>query len=125
MDVEVHVDQTASRRRRRGMLSGLLAFVLYLPAVILILSLMAAVLGREAAGRHAGAVFLAGFVTLMATTFWGTWGSLSYRCPRCSRRLSRVAPQGLSEPNMHYHCPDCRVIWDLGWARSSEGGIGG
>jgi hypothetical protein len=125
MDVEVHVDQTAYRRHRRGMLLGLLAFALYLPAVILILTLMTAVLGRGAAGRYAGAIFLAGFVSLMATMFCGTRDSLSYRCPRCGRRLPRVVPQGRSEPNIHYHCADCRVIWDLGWAWSSEGGVGG
>lgn len=125
MDVEVHVDQTADRRHRRGMLLGLLAFALYLPAVILILTLMAAVLGREAAGRYAGASFLAGFVALMATMFCGTRDSLSYRGPRCGRRLPRVVPQGRSEPNIHYHCAACRVIWDLGWAWSSEGGVDG
>jgi hypothetical protein len=125
MDVDVHVDRTACRRHRRGMFLSLLAFALYLPAVILILTLMAAVLGREVAGRFAGAVFLTGFIALMATTFCGTWGSFSYRCPRCGRRLSRVVPQGRSEPNIHYHCADCRVVWDLGWARSSDGGVGG
>jgi hypothetical protein len=86
---------------------------------------MATVIGREAAGQYAGAVALAGFVALMATMFYGTWDSFSYRCPRCGRRLSRVVPQGLSEPNIHYHCADCRVVWDLGWAWSSEGGVGG
>jgi hypothetical protein len=125
MDVEVHVDQSAYRRHRRGMLLGLLAFALYLPAVILILTLMAAVLGREAAGRYAGAIFLAGLVALMAAMYCGTRDSLSYRCPRCGRRLPRVVPRGRSEPNIHYHCADCRVMWDLGWAWSSEGGVGG
>jgi len=125
MHVEVHVDQKAYRRYRRGMLLSLLAFGLYLPAVILILTLMAAVLGREAAGQYAGAVFLTGFVALVATTFCATRDSFSYRCPRCGRRLSKVVPQGRSEPNIHYHCADCRVVWDLGWAQSSEGGVGG
>ncbi len=125
MDVEVHVDQTAYRRYRRGMLVSLLAFALYLPAVILILKIIAAVLGREAAGHYTGAVFLTGFVALLATTFYGTRDSFSYRCPRCGRRLSRVVPQGRSEPNIHYHCADCRVVWDLGWAWGSAGGVGG
>jgi hypothetical protein len=125
MDVEIRVDRTAYRRHRREMLLGLLAFTLYLPAVILILTLMAAVLGREAAGRYAGATFLAGFVALMATMLCSARDSLSYPCPRCGRRLPRVVPQGQSEPNIHYHCADCRVIWDLGWAWSGEGGVGG
>ena len=125
MNVEVHVDRTAYHRHRRGMFLSLLAFVLYLPAVILILTLMAAVLGREAAGQYAGAVFITGFVALMATTFCGTRDSFLYRCPRCGRRSSRVVPLGRSEPNIHYHCADCRVVWDLGWAWSSEGGVGG
>ncbi len=125
MDVEVHVDQTAYRRHRRGMLLGLVAFVLYLPAVILILTFMAAVLGREAAERYAGAIALASLVALMATMCWGTRDSLSYRCPRCGRRLPRVVPRGRSEPTIHYHCADCRVIWDLGWVWSSDGGVGG
>jgi hypothetical protein len=125
MDVEVLVDRKAYRRYRRGMLLSLLAFALYLPAVILILTLMAAVLGREAARQYAGAVSLAGFVALLATMFSGIWASFSYRCPRCGRRLSRVVPQGRSEPNIHYHCADCRVVWDLGWAQSSDGGVGG
>jgi hypothetical protein len=125
MEVEIQVDRTAYRRYRRGMLLSLLAFALYLPAVILIVILMAVALGREAAGKYAGAVFLAGFVALTATMFYGTWGSFSYRCPRCRRRLSRVEPQGQSEPNIHYHCADCRVVWDLGWAPSRDGGVGG
>jgi hypothetical protein len=125
MDVEVLVDRTAYRRHRRGMLLSLVAFALFLPAVILILTLLSAVIGREAAGQYAGAVAFAGFVALMATTFCSTCGPFSYRCPRCGRRLSRVIPQGPSEPNIHYHCADCRVAWDLGWAPSSEGGVGG
>ena len=125
MDVEVHVDQSAYRRYRRGMLLSLLAFAAYLPAVILIMTIMAAVFGREVAGRYTGAVFLAGLVALVATTFSGTWDSFFYRCPRCGRRLSRVVPRGRFEPNIHYHCTDCRVVWDLGWACSSDGGVGG
>jgi hypothetical protein len=125
MDVEVHVDRTAYRRQRRGMVLSLLAFALYLPAVILILTLMAAMLGRAAAGQYAGAVSMTAFVALMATMFCGTRDSFFYRCARCGRRLSRVVPQGRSEPNIHYHCADCRVVWDLGWAWSSEGGVGG
>ena len=125
MDVEVHVDRKAYRRYRRGMLLSLLAFALYLPAVILILTLIAAVLGREAARQYVGVVFVIGLVALLATVFCGIWDSISYRCPRCGRRLSRVVPQDQSEPNIHYHCADCRVVWDLGWAWSSEGGVGG
>jgi hypothetical protein len=125
MDVEVHVDRTAYRRHRRGMFLGLLAFALYLPAVILILTLVAAMLGREAAKQYTGAVSITGFVALIATTFYGTRDSFFYRCPRCGRRLSKVVRQGQSEPNIHYHCPDCRVAWDLGWAWSSGGGVGG
>lgn len=125
MAVEFRVDQTAFRRHRRGVFLALLAFVLYLPAVALALALMAAVLGREAAGRSAGAVFLVGFLALMATLFGGTRDSISYRCPRCGRRLPGVLPRGQSEPNIHYHCADCRVVWDLGWAWSSGGGVGG
>jgi hypothetical protein len=125
MDVEVHVDRTAYRRYRRGMLLSLLVFALYLPAVFLILFLIATVLGREAARQYAGGVFLIGFVALMATMFCAIWNSFSYRCPRCGRRLSKVVPEGRSEPNIHYHCADCRVVWDLGWAQSREGGVGG
>ncbi len=125
MDVEVHVDRTAYRRHRRGMLLSLLAFALYLPAVILILTLMATVVGREAARQYTGAVVITGFVALIATMLCGTWDSFFYRCPRCGRRLSRVVPQDQSEPNIHYHCADCRVVWDLGWAWSSGGGVGG
>jgi hypothetical protein len=54
MDVEIHVDRAAYLQHRRGMRLSLLAFVLYLPAVILALMLVAAVLGREAAGRYTG-----------------------------------------------------------------------
>ena len=104
MDVEVHVDRTAYRRYRRGTLLSLLAFALYLPAMILILTLMAVVLGREAVGHYGGTVFFTGFVALMATMFYGTRSSFFYRCPRCGRRLSRVVPRGQSEPNIHYHC---------------------
>jgi hypothetical protein len=125
MDIEVHVDRAAYRRHRRGMVLSLLAFALYLPGVILILTVMAAVLGRAAAGQYAGAVFMTAFVALMATMFCGTQDSFFYRYARCGRRLSRVLPQGRSEPNIQYHCADCRVVWDLGWAWSSEGGVGG
>ena len=72
MDVEVHVDRTAYRRHGRGMFLGLLAFALYLPAVILFLTLVAAMLGREAAKQYTGEVSITGFVALMATTFYGT-----------------------------------------------------
>ena len=125
MDVEVLADRKAYRRYRRGMILSLLAFVLYLPAMILILTLIAAVLGREAARQYTGAVFLGGFVALVATLFCGIWDSISYHCPRCGRRLSKVVPQDQSEPNIHYFCADCRVAWDLGWAPSSGGGVGG
>ena len=125
MDVEVLVDRAAYRRHRRGMFLGLLAFVLYLPTVFVTLTLMAAALGREAAGRYSGAVHFAGLFALMAIMLCGAWDSLSYRCPRCGRRPARVVPQGRAEPNIHYHCPDCRVVWDLGWAWGSGGGVGG
>jgi hypothetical protein len=125
MDVEVHVDRTAYRRHRRGMLLSLLAFALNLPAVMLILTIMAGVLGREGAGRYAGAVFIAGLVALMATTFCCTRDSFLYCCPQCSRLLSTVVPLGRPEPNIHYHCADCRVVWDLGWAWGCGGGVGG
>src|SRR4051794_39295028 len=115
MESEIHADPTAYRRHRRGMLLFLLAFVLYVPAVLLGFSLLKAALGRGTAGPYAGAVLLAGFVGLMGTMFYGGWHSLAYRCPRCGRRLPRVVPRGEPEPNLHYHCADCRVIWDLGW----------
>ncbi len=94
MKVEVHVDRAAYRRHRRGMLLGLLAFALYLPAVIFILTLMAAVLGRETARQYTGAVVITGFVALMGTMLCGTRSSFFYRCPRCGRRLSKVVHAG-------------------------------
>ena len=94
MDVEVHVDRTAYRRHRRGMFISLLAFALYLPAVILILTLMAAVLGREAARQYTGAVFITGFVALMATTFWGHPGFVLLPLPALRPAVVEGSPPG-------------------------------
>ena len=67
MEVEFHVDRTAYRRHRREMFLSLPALALYLLALIPILTLMAAVLGRKATGQYCGAVFITGCVALMTT----------------------------------------------------------
>jgi len=107
------------------MLLFLLAAVLYLPAVLLALPLLKAGLGRQAAGMYAGAVPLAGFVVLGSIWLYGCQDALFYRCPRCGRRLRRCVPQGQPEPNVHYLCTDCRIVWDLGWGFGRGGGVGG
>lgn len=125
MDVEIIPDLEARRRNRRGIAFTLLAFALYLPTVMLVQAVAARLLGREAAARYDGAAFLVGLAPLAAAMLWGTRHSLSYRCPRCGRKLSKVVPRGEAEPNLHYLCEDCRVAWDLGWGPASGGGVGG
>src|SRR4051794_38677640 len=93
MNVEIHVDRTAYRRNRRGMLLFALAAALVMPGVLLVLSSMAAVLGREAVRPYTGAACLASFLAVPATFLYGAWHSLSYRCPRWGRRLPRVVPR--------------------------------
>jgi hypothetical protein len=115
MEVEYREDRAAYRRHVRWMILFVSAVVLYLPAVLVILALLAAVLGCEAAGSYAGAVWLAGFAALIAVWFSGARDGFSYRCPRCGRRLTRAVPQGQPDPNACYLCTDCRVVWDLGW----------
>ena len=115
MEVENREDRAAYRRHVRGMVLFVSAAVLYLPAVLVILALLAAVLGREAAGSYAGAVWLAGFAALMTVWFGGARDSFSYRCPQCGRRLTRGVPQSQPDPNACYLCTDCRVVWDLRW----------
>ncbi len=115
MELEYREDRAAYRRHVRGMILFVSAAVLYLPAVLVGLALLAAVLGREAAGSYAGAVSLAGFVALMTAWFCGARDSFFYRCPQCGRRLTRGVPQDQPDPNVCYLCTDCRVVWDLGW----------
>jgi len=116
MEIEYREDPEAYRRHIRGMFLFASAVVLYLPAVLVILALLAAVLGCAAAGPYAGAVWLAGFAAEMTAWFYGVRDGFSYRCPRCGRRLTRAVPQGQPDPNACYLCTDCRVVWDLGWA---------
>jgi len=115
VQTEIHVDRTAYLRHRGGMLLFALATALLMPVVLLVVSSLAAVPGREAVRPYTGAASLAGLLAVLATYFYGAWHSLSYRCPRCGRRLPRVVPRGEFRPNIHYHCADCRVIWELGW----------
>src|SRR5690348_2367460 len=99
MEVVVQADRTAYRRHRRGMLLFLWAAALYLPAVLLGLSLFKAVLGRQAIGPYAGAASLAGFLALWPIWLHGCRDVLFYRCPQCGRRLRRCAPQDQRESN--------------------------
>jgi DNA-directed RNA polymerase subunit RPC12/RpoP len=115
MEVEIHVDRTAYRHHRRGMLLFALATALFMPAVLLVLYSLAAVMGREAVRAYSGAACVGGFLAVLATFFYGVRQSLAYRCTRCGRRLPRVVPRDQSRPNIHFHCADCRIIWDLGW----------
>jgi hypothetical protein len=117
MELEIRVDRAAYRRYRRGMLAFLWAVILFLPAVALIAAVSARLLGREAAGQHFGPLLLAGFAALMALPLYGTRDQFVYRCPRCGRRPERVVPQGVTEPNICFHCAECRVVWDLGWGQ--------
>ncbi len=115
MEVEIHVDWTAYHQYRRGVLMFALAAALFMPTVLLVLSCLAAVLGREAVEPYTGAASDAGFLAVLATFWYGAWHSLIYHCPRCGRRLPRVVPRDDSRPNIHYHCANCRIVWDLGW----------
>lgn len=124
MNVEIQVDREALRRNRRGMIIGGLAILLYVPVVLVAVAGVSALLGREVAGRSEASVSLAALGVLAAILFWGVRDQFVYRCPRCSRRLAKVVPQDQPEPNIHYHCPDCRVVWDLGWAPAAGGGVG-
>jgi hypothetical protein len=125
MEVVVRADRTAYRRHRRGMLRFLWAAALYLPGVLLALTLLKAVLGRQTAGSYAGAVFLAGFLALGPVWLHGCRDALFYRCPRCGRRLRRCAPQDRDETNINYLCAECRTVWNLGWGFARGGGVGG
>jgi len=116
MEVEYREDRTAYRRHVRGMILFVSAGVLYVPAVLLVLALLAVLLGRDAARSYIGAVFLVGFVALPLTWLYGVSHSISYRCPRCGRRLPRAVPQHHPEPNACYICTDCQIAWDLGWS---------
>jgi hypothetical protein len=89
--------------------------VLYLPVVLLVLALLVFFLGREDTRSCTGAVFLIGFVALPITWLYGVSDFISYRCPRCDRRLPSGVPQHQPEPNVCYICEDCRIAWDLGW----------
>jgi hypothetical protein len=116
MEVEYREDRAAYRRHVRGMILFVSAAVLYLPAVLLVLALLAVWLGRDAARSYTGAVYGAGFIALPLT--WWLYGAshlISYRCPRCGRRLPRAVPQGHPDPNICYLCTDCRIAWYLGW----------
>lgn len=124
MEIEVQVDRMAYRRNRRGSVLFGLTIVLYFPVAVLAFHFARTVLGREA-GPDAGTVILTGLVAVTAAFLHSTWHSFSYRCPQCGRRLSKVVPQGEYEPHIHYHCPDCRIVWDLGWGWVSGGGVGG
>ncbi len=115
MEVEIHFDQTAYRHHRRSMFLFALAAVLFMPAVLLVLYSLATVLGRKTVEPYTGAASAGGFLVVLATFFYGTWRSLFYRCPRCGRRLPQVALRDESRPSIHYHCANCRVVWDLGW----------
>src|SRR4051794_10425760 len=102
MEVEYREDRAAYRRHVRGMILFVSEADLYLPAVLLVLALLAVLLGREAARSYTGAVLLVGFVTLPLTWFYGVCQLISYRCPRCGRRLPRAVPQDQPEPNASY-----------------------
>jgi hypothetical protein len=115
MEVEYREDRAAYRRHIRGMILFGLAAVLYLPAMLLVLALLAVWIGREASRSYTGEIFLAGFVALVPTWLYGAYHLISYRCPRCGRRLRRVYPQGQSDSNICYLCTDCLIVWDLGW----------
>jgi hypothetical protein len=125
MEVEVQADRTAYRRHRRGMLLFLWAAALYLPGVLLALWLLKAVLGRQAIGPYAGAVFFASFLALGPIWLHGCRDAVFYRCPRCGRRLQRCASRDQVEPHINFLCGDCRTVWDLGWGFAREGGAGG
>ena len=120
MEAEIHVDRTAYRQHRRGMLLFALAAILFMPTVLLVLTSLAVVFGREAVRRYTGAASFAGFLVVLATFFHGIRRSLTYRCPRCGRRLPKVVLRDESRPNIHYHCANCRVVWDLGWGRGEN-----
>ena len=117
MEPEIRVDRAAYRRYRRGMLAFLWAVILFVPAVALIAAVSATFLGPEAAGQQFGPFLFAGFAALMAIPLYGIRDRFLYRCPRCGRRPARVIPQGMAEPNICFHCADCRIVWDLGWGR--------
>jgi hypothetical protein len=125
MEVTVQVDRMAHRRHRRGMLLFLVAAALYLPVVLLALSLLKALLWRQVAGPYAGAVLLAGFAALWPIWLYGCRDAFLYRCPRCGRRLRRSVRQDQLEPSISYLCEDCRIVWDLGWGFACGGGAGG
>src|SRR5947208_2422620 len=112
MEVEVHLDEAAVRRYRRRTIVFLLAIALVF-AGSLLRPVLVAMLGGEAGGWFAYAMILTGFATALSSPLWGSWDTVSYRCPRCRRRLSRVSPGGVAEANYHYFCGDCRVVWDL------------
>jgi hypothetical protein len=88
MELEYREDRAAYRRHVRGTIFFVSAAVLYLPAVLLVLALLAAILGREAARSYTGAVILMCFVALPLTWLYRVSHGVSYRCPRCGRRLS-------------------------------------
>jgi len=98
-----------------------MAAVLYLPAVFLVLTLLTSWLGREASGSYTGDVLLASFVGLALSWLYGVSHLISYRCPRCGRRLSRAIPQGQPEPSVYYLCTECRIVWNLGWSLGEKG----
>jgi hypothetical protein len=115
MEVEIHFDRIAYRHHRRSMFLFALATVLFMPAVLLVLYSLATMLGRETVKPYTGAACVGGFLVVLATFFYGIRHSFAYRCPRCGRRLPRVVPLDQSRPNIHFHCVECHVVWDLGW----------
>ena len=126
MEVEVQLDPASVRRHHRRTLVFVLAIALAF-ASYLVRPVVAVILGAGAGEWEwvAHAMILTGFVTALSSPLWGSWDMISYRCPRCRRRLSRVSPEGVAEANYHYLCMDCHVIWDLGWVWHGGGEGGG
>ncbi len=122
--MEVRLDPASVRRYHRRTIIFLLAIALVF-AGSFSRTVLLPIFGSQAAERFAHTMILIGFITALSSPLWGSWDMVYYRCPQCRRRLSRVSPEGVAEANYHYHCGDCQVIWDLGWAWRSGGEGGG
>jgi hypothetical protein len=117
---EIRPDPNALRRNVGEALKFLLFAALLVPLIYAVLTVGP---WNVALDAYVGLLPGIGFVLVVLAPVYAIWRVLYYRCPRCDRRLKHI-PQEDKTAHILEHCPDCQIIWNLGFGWMSDGGGG-